>query len=382
MVLADLESAFAPWLTAGFNTVAMNHVSFTGRAAATAAMMMEATALYETQCTSAWKKDPYSKKKSTHVQIELCTSLSFAECSRRIDPTKWPECNPYFNSVTKLTPAVGTPQNWYGKIKEEVGPGLNFSYYKTDLKVRYVEQAGMVATAFDLVPAAEQTGDGRVTVDRGFLAVIEEGTHRRVQMVKVYRIEDQTGKREVPHDWVCPLWAQQMTLAGWSCGATMPMRRALNAWSHVMRDAVALAHCACGALYCDCADAAKKSKSGKSKKANKGKLTSNVAPLSPEQFDVPLPTACRASFTATTGQTLVAPPKSSAAAALQPGPIQVVKAEFGQCDLPPHDASSVWDAGNAVFKVALAVRDHGLYLGRLTAPGGVDVPFTLYDTGL
>jgi hypothetical protein len=383
-VLPDLEAVFAPWLTAEFNTAAIDHVTFTGKAAATAAAIMEATALYETKCTPAWKRDPYTKKDATHVQIELCTSLPYEECRRRIDPTKWPECNPYFNRVTKLAPPVGSAKDWYGRIQEEVGPGLNFSYYRTDLKVRYVEQAGLAATAFDLVLPPNQTGDGRVTIDRGFLAVIEEGTHRRVQMVKVYRIEDQTGKHEIPHGWVCPLWGQQMTLAGWSCAATVPMRKALKAWSQVMRDAVAITRCACGALHCDCegTDKKPKPKAKARKKAKQPTLASRVAPLSAERFDVPLSSACRTSFTAKTAQACIAVPAGSKQQAVT-GATQVLKAEFGQSFLPPHAAKITRASKMDALVVALTNRNTGLFLGRLCDTGiGVDVPFTLYDTGL
>ena len=83
--------------------------------------------------------------------------------------------------------------------------------YETDLIVRYVSHPGLVAVSFDLAPNG--TGDHKVSVDRGFVAVTDEGEHRRVRVLKVYRIED----FDMYTTFICPLWCWQVAMAGWWC---------------------------------------------------------------------------------------------------------------------------------------------------------------------
>jgi hypothetical protein len=155
------------------------------------------------------------EREVTLVEIEICTHASFEACSKGIDPRHWPECSPYFQSVVVLGSTPPTTGSWYGVIQERVGPALNGSTYTTNLAVTYVEQPGVVAMSFDL--AADTPGlpsdDQRISVDYGFSSVVDEGPHRRFRTLKVYRIEDMT----TPHLWTCPLWAQQIVMAGWWC---------------------------------------------------------------------------------------------------------------------------------------------------------------------
>ena len=134
-------------------------------------------------------------------------------CKRRHRSDALAECNPYFLSVhrsadTAYLDRTGGPAS----IREEVGSRAQRTGLR-DRSLRAVpEQPGLVATrstsSRDTAP-----DDGLVTVDRGFLSVTDEGAHRRVRVLKVYRIED----LELPHDWLCPLWASQVAIGGWWC---------------------------------------------------------------------------------------------------------------------------------------------------------------------
>lgn len=191
-------------------------LTMTGPAAKMATMLTELASL-DLECRSGTANVLVKgvQREVTIVDIEICTHASFEACRKGIDPRHWPECSPYFQSVTVLgsnPPATGT---WFGTIQEKVGPALNGSTYITNLAISYVERPGVVAMSFDLAPDA--TGlppdDGRISVDYGFSSVVDEGPHRRFRTLKVYLIEDMT----TPHLWTCPLWAQQIVMAGWWC---------------------------------------------------------------------------------------------------------------------------------------------------------------------
>jgi hypothetical protein len=147
------------------------------------------------------------------VEVDTCTNRSFADCKRSIDPTHWPDVNPFFQSVTILGSPTKVGTDWCGTIKEKVGPGINGQVYETDLDVTYLERPGMVVAAFDL--AAVRTDPGKVTVDRGFLSCTDEGIHRRIRTLKVYRIENLS----MPSSWICPLWSSQFALAAYWGGS-------------------------------------------------------------------------------------------------------------------------------------------------------------------
>jgi hypothetical protein len=364
VVLPGFVDAFAPNLTASLSDTFLDTLSISGAAAPVVANLIEATLLYQnltqhtTECVADFGHDQESgRDRVTCVRLEVCTSLPFDVCRRRIDPAHWPECNPYFDHVTSLS-KVGPDDNWYGGIEEEVGPGLNTRYYTTDLDVRFVARGDIAAAAFDLMPPSARHDDGKVSVDRGFLAVVDEGAHRRIQMLKVYRIED----LNVKHSWVCPLWAQQVVMSSWACGDTAPMRRLLKAWSTVMRDVVAIGHAVCTSDGDDDA-------------------TSRVAPLSTEHYEVPLPSSCGPSFTGTSGQARIAVSHTQKVA---PFPVpQVQRMMFGQSYMAGHDTRVAPDPNDDAMIVSLgAGANQGLYLGRLRdASGTCDVPFTLYETG-
>jgi hypothetical protein len=143
------------------------------------------------------------------VEVDTCTNRSFADCRSAIDPTHWPAANPFFRSVTIIGTPTKSGADWAGVINERVGPGLNGKVYETYLDVTYLERPGMAVTTFDL--HRPKVDPKKVTVDRGFLSCTDEGIHRRIRTLKVYRIED----LKMPGSFICPLWASQFALAAY-----------------------------------------------------------------------------------------------------------------------------------------------------------------------
>jgi hypothetical protein len=144
------------------------------------------------------------------VELDACSNLPFDTCAKAIDPRRWPECSPMFISVAPVTTPVTTPTGWAGVVREVVGI-QGFGVYTTDLAVTYRREPGLALTAYDL--ADQRNDDGRVTVDHGFVSATDEGVHRRLRALKVYRIEG----LHTPPSWICPLWAKQAVMAGWWC---------------------------------------------------------------------------------------------------------------------------------------------------------------------
>jgi hypothetical protein len=147
------------------------------------------------------------------VELQACTGRSFARCSHAIDPRNWKECNRYFFSAVNIIDPQYSNDGWAGKVRETVGPIYNGRKFVTDLSVRCLAQPTVAAVSFDLAPDREPPDDGSVIVDRGFLSVTDEVSHRQIRILKVYRIRD----FELPQDWICFLWALQMSQAAWWC---------------------------------------------------------------------------------------------------------------------------------------------------------------------
>lgn len=185
-------------------------VHLSGAASALAAMFLE-LATSNLSCNVSIHTIPVNgtPQQVTFVEVDTCTNRSFEACKGSIDPTKWPAANPFFRKVTVLSVAATSGNDWAGVIKEVVGPGINGQVYETDLSVTYLEQPGLAITAFDLAPV--RTDPRKVSVDRGFLSCTDEGIHRRIRTVKVYRIDD----LKMPTSWICPLWSMQFALAAW-----------------------------------------------------------------------------------------------------------------------------------------------------------------------
>jgi hypothetical protein len=144
------------------------------------------------------------------VELDACSNLPFDTCAKAIDPRRWPDCSPMFISVLPVTPPTQTPTGWAGVVREVVGI-QGYGVYTTDLAVTFRREPGLALTSYDL--ADQRNDDGRVSVDHGFVSATDEGTHRRLRALKVYRIEG----LETPPSWICPLWAKQAVMAGWWC---------------------------------------------------------------------------------------------------------------------------------------------------------------------
>jgi hypothetical protein len=213
-VIGQLEDLFGDSLTS--TTTVGGTLSFEGVASTFVAMLIELILnFFGTHCEliPGTVKLKGKKKAATFVELEVCTGRSFARCAHAIDPANWQECNPIFFKVEVLIHNV-TNNGWFGAISERVGPAMNGDTYHTNLSVRCLSTPGQYTVAFGLAPdSVTPHDDGRVTVDRGFLSVTEEGSHRRVRVLKVYRIE----KFKQPLGWICPLWASQLVMGGWWC---------------------------------------------------------------------------------------------------------------------------------------------------------------------
>lgn len=214
-VIENLEHLFGDSLTS--TTTVGGTVSFEGLASTFVAMLIELILnFFHTHCQliPGMVNVDGKQKAATFVELEVCTGRSFARCAHAIDPANWQECNPIFFKVEVLNHNV-TNNGWFGAISERVGPAMNGDTYHTNLNVRCLTTTKQQYTvAFDLAPDSVMPhDDGRVTVDRGFLSVTDEGSHRRVRVLKVYRIK----KFNQPLGWICPLWASQLVMGGWWC---------------------------------------------------------------------------------------------------------------------------------------------------------------------
>jgi hypothetical protein len=190
-------------------------VQFEGPAGDFVGMLVElALNLFDTHCRLLRGTVDLNgvKKNVTFVELDVCTGRPFARCAHAIDPANWQECNPLFFKV-QVRHIRDSGDGWYGKILEEVGPGLNGQTYKTTLDIRCLSQTPQAVVSFGLASSRDPDDDRRVSVDRGFLSVSDEGTHRRIRVLKVYRIEE----FDLPHAFICPLWASQLALGGWWC---------------------------------------------------------------------------------------------------------------------------------------------------------------------
>lgn len=190
-------------------------VQMTGKGAELASLLIELTTGGSLHCDMSTHQELVGgvAQEVIKVEVDTCTYRSFDDCRTSIDPTRWPDANPFFQSVTILGTPTKSGSDWCGTIKEAVGPGINGQVYETDLDVTFVDRPGMVVTAFDL--AKVRTDPGHVTVDRGFLSCTDEGAYRRIRTLKVYRIDNLS----MPSSWICPLWSSQFALAAYWSGS-------------------------------------------------------------------------------------------------------------------------------------------------------------------
>lgn len=212
--LSALGDAFRGVMEIG-GDASQQQVLMSGSGAELASLMVELATGGSLHCNMSLHQELVggTQREVIKVEVDTCTNRSFDDCKQSIDPTNWPKVNPFFRSVTVIGTPTRSGTDWCGTIKESVGPGVNGQVYTTDLDVTYVERPGMVVAAFDL--AKVRNDDGQVTVDRGFLSCTDEGIHRRIRTLKVYRIENLS----MPSSWICPLWSSQFALAAYWGGS-------------------------------------------------------------------------------------------------------------------------------------------------------------------
>jgi hypothetical protein len=205
--------AFKGALDATFDAVA-DAWHFSGPAAETATMLMEMASMHmDCQGREGRVKVGNLEYPVTVIEYEVCTQSPFERTAPGVDPRNWTTYNPFFFDSVELLTAAPTTPSWHGVIQEKVGAQLTGKQFTTNLAVSYESQPGLAAVAYDLAPdrAVYKPDDNSVKVDYGLFAVMEEGVHRRVRMLKVVHIEGYEGN----HEWLCPLWAHQLAMIGW-----------------------------------------------------------------------------------------------------------------------------------------------------------------------
>jgi hypothetical protein len=211
--LAGLERAFGSRL-AVTGTLAEGDVELSGPAAALTLLLLEFFTNGLNCVATPGRVDVGGEMKDViFVEVDVCTNQPFAKCRRGINPLHWDDCNPFFLSVEVRGSVTPLTDGWAAVVKERVGSPFNGQVYETDLAVTMTEQDKMSTVAFDLAPDEVRTDPRMVTVDRGFVSASDEGAHRRIRVLKVYRIED----FKLPQKWLCPLWASQVAMSPWWC---------------------------------------------------------------------------------------------------------------------------------------------------------------------
>ena len=189
--------------------------SFTGTAAEAVTMLSE-LATMEVGCRSNDQGSVMVDGKRipvTKVEYEMCTNAPWERSKAGVDPRNWPQYNPLvFRSIDVIVGNPATSGDWTGVVQEKVGPLFSGTPLRTNLSITYMERPGMAVAAYDLAGSGFlPAGDGKVTVDYGFVSLVDEGPHRRFRALKVVHINDMP----LSHNWLCPLWAHQMVTAGW-----------------------------------------------------------------------------------------------------------------------------------------------------------------------
>jgi hypothetical protein len=214
-IASALLDAFKGGLELSFDSEAETWL-FSGDAAETATMLCELASMQmDCQGREGHVRVGHQLVPVTVIEYELCTQSPFTRTAPGVDPRNWTTYNPFFfDSIEVLTPApASSTGTWNGVIQEKVGALYSGSSVVTNLAVSYVEQPGLAAVSYDLAPAGGpfKADDNTVTVDYGLFAVMEEGIHRRVRMLKVLHIDG----KDMNHEWMCPLWAHQLAMIGW-----------------------------------------------------------------------------------------------------------------------------------------------------------------------
>jgi len=188
--------------------------SFTGPAAETATMLTELASMnFDCESHAGHVRVDHQSIPVTVIEYEICTQSPFERTAPGVDPRNWTTYNPSFFDSVELLTAAPTSTDWNGVIQEKVGANISGSSTTTNLAVSYVKQDGLAAVTYDLAPksTALKDDDNSVTVDYGLFAVMDEGMHRRVRMLKVVHVDGV----DLPPEWMCPLWAHQLAMIGW-----------------------------------------------------------------------------------------------------------------------------------------------------------------------
>ena len=193
-------------------------IRFHGAAAETATMLTEMSCMdFEVGLISTTGKVKVGRKQVDVVKFdyEFCTQATWKQQMVTVDPQNWSTYNPlFFHSVLMLEQHMtGTGPGWTGLIQESVGINPNTGQPAvTNLTVTYHEQPGVCVTAYDLGPDVPlHPDDGNVIVDYGYFGLTDEGTHRRMHMVKILHID---GFEHWPK-WIWSLMDWRFVFSGW-----------------------------------------------------------------------------------------------------------------------------------------------------------------------
>jgi hypothetical protein len=363
---SELSNAFGGALTADQDGP---EVRLRGRAAEQATMLVELAAYTTPECRTydGTVLVDGQTKDATLVDVEVCTSLPMDRCRYGIDPRHWPECNPLFLSVEEVGAPTKVGDGWAGVIQEKVGLGPAAWTYTTDLAVRYVEGTRVAVAGYDL--AQDRSDDHRVSVDHGFLAATDEGSHRRVRVVKVYRIDS----FPAAHSWACPLWSWQLAFSGWWCILPDSVRRLFKVWLRF------------GAELGDAAAAHVDLHRSEPVPALTGSSTRVEPAFLSESYSLSVPNECRPSYVR---PGVVAVPAPATAQAFQPAPgaaLEIVPGAPMLAGSHPTTVTKGQPAAPAVLEVGIdpSLPPRHSYFGHvLDSAGNAGTPFVICLDGL
>ena len=144
---------------------------------------------------------------ATWIFSEFETDASFGDVADWVDPRTWHTWGPLFFRRMDLLAAPPAPvdispppagdQHWHGVFHEEV---RLVELVNTLLRCSYWRDRGAAGMTYEL----DLSLDGEIDVDRGFLLVTDDGSVRRVQVLKIVSFTtegwDQLARL------VCPFW--------------------------------------------------------------------------------------------------------------------------------------------------------------------------------
>jgi hypothetical protein len=151
---------------------------------------------------------------ATWVFAEFETDAPFAGVADWVDPRNWHRWGPLFfrrmdllaspPAPVSISPPPAGDQHWHGVFHEEV---RLVTLVNTLLRCSYWRDARAAAMTYDL----DVSLDGEIDVDRGFLLVTDDGTVRRVQVLKI--VSFTTDVWDSVARLVCPFWTDWIRAA-------------------------------------------------------------------------------------------------------------------------------------------------------------------------